>query len=449
MAREASSRAWRHVSLVGLGMTSVMLMGFDGAVSTWPGTANTQQRFRTVPNRNATVTVSGYADSTAYQICSHQQTRDPNVWATIGCVYPTTAGTRVDACGVTWYPYTMSVALLTDQKYWFGKHHPAKGVNEFTRVSVNANFGGGGLVTFTGDAASGPMDASACWRSQARENGAKSAITFYRGNMPPERECTAGANSIDGCPFTCNLALGCDSSYGGTQNEFYNSSYRVNADGQTTALTRFDAYGPNSAYGVPGGDWFYEYDGATGYYLMRRWVWSADSLNIRRGENRRNSRVQAWMKQDWVNQYNQQVGLVSRFYNADNYFVFLLWEHGGDGARIHVYNNGNYVPLATTYPSLNLLTWNRIAFDVQDRGTWQASGFLPNGNCRLAGLVNGTEVVSVSNTACLHAPFGRYGIFTWLNQSSGFWDLDASPLDPLGPALGGGGIGGDPPPIGP
>ncbi len=430
-------------SVVGLVVASALLMGFVGGVTDCPGFENTQRRFRAVGTRTETVTISGFADSYGYLVCAYQQTRDAGVWATLGCVYPTSSSSGTDNCNVNWYAYTLTVPLLGGNRYWFGQHNPATAsAREYTTVSVNANGGQGGLFTFTGDAASGPMDTSACYRSQASENGAISPITFYLGGVPPERDCATGANSYDGCPFTCNLPLGCDTSYSQTQNEFYNSGYRSNRDGQSTALTRFDHYGANASAGTPSGDWSYQWENQGSYIVMHRGTYSADSLNIRRGENRRNTRVEAYIKMAAANSYNQQLGLINRHYDANNYFAFMLHEYPYDAVRLHAYQNGSWVNLATTYPVLNLLTWNRVGFVVQDRGSYTASGFAPNGYCYLGGLVNGSTVVSMSNTYCGFAPTGRYGVFSWYHMSPQFCDLDAFPLSPLGPYI-------PPPPVGP
>ncbi len=415
-----------------LAVASTLLMGFVGTVTNCPGFEDTQGRFRVVTNRTDSVTISGWTDAwSGVTICAYQQTKDQAVSAVLGCTSPSSYSDGTDNCNVNWYPFSMTVTLLGNNDSWFGQHNPAEGVTEYTRVSVNKSGTSGGLYTGTGDKDFGPSDGSTCFRSKAMENGAIAPITFHRGGLPPQRECATGINSYDGCPFTCNLPGGCDSLYGVREQEFSQASHRANADGQVTALTRFDHFGANAAAGTPSGDWSYQWENQWYYVVMGRAYYSYDSLNIRRGENRRNTKVEAWIKTAAVNSYNQQLGLIARHYDANNYFTFMLHEYGYDAVRLHAYWGGNWVNLATAYPSLNLLGWTRAGMVVRDRGSYSGNGFNPNGYCYLAGTVSGATVVSLASTYCGFAPYGRYGVFSYLHMSPQFWDLDAFPERPF------------------
>ncbi len=450
------------LSVAGLWLTSVMLLtGFAGAVTSCPGLENTQRRFRSVQSRTEAVIVSGWADASAgVSICAYQQTKDSTQWATLACTTPSSTSDGTDGCGVAWYPFTLSFTLLGNNHYWFGQDDPARGVFEYTRVSVNQSGNGGGLFTVTGDEAAGPSDGSSCYRSRARENGAVAPVVFYKGGLPAERECQSGLNSYDGCPFTCNLAEGCDASYGLTENNFYDSASRYNHDGQATVLTRFDHFGSSSAAGVPAGDWFYGtesgtcvggaypgracdaesecdawystlgYCGYRYYTVMRRNQHSVDSLNVRRGESRRNSNVVGWAKLKTSDSYGQEIGLISRHLDANNYFGFSVSEYGGDRARIHRYQGGAYAALSTSYPNLSLTGWTKLGFKIRDRGAYTASGFVPSGSCSAYGSVNDATVVSVAQTSCGFAPYGRYGTYSQYARNAQFYDLDAHPERP-------------------
>ncbi len=418
-----------------LGLAAALLAGYTGGITSCPGFENTQRRYRSVTNRTDQVTISGYADSTA-TICVYQQTKDSGLSAPLACAAPTT-NEGTDGCNVAWYGYSLTFSLLGNDSNWFGQHNPSQGGYEFTRVLAKS--GSDTLFSFTGDETAGPSDGSTCYRSRARENGSMMPITFYRGGVPAERDCSSGENSYDGCPFTCNLPYGCDTSYGTSFNWFFDQPYRVNYDGQSTALTRFDHYGYSSTWSVPPGDWTYQSESAVWpnfpwYTVMRRNNYTSDSLNIKRGEKRRNSYVTAYAKSAAVNSSNQQMGLISRFYNNDNYFTFMVLEYGGDIARIQKVQAGYWESLVTAWPSFNMVNnWTKLGFTVKDRGSFGPTGFVPNGYCNARGAINDVLVVQASSTPCNWAPYGNYGVFSYYHSSPQFYNLDAYPATPLSP----------------
>ncbi len=447
MARRASGLA-----LVAAG--SLLLAGWFGAVDCG------DSRFRSVSARNELVTISGFADSASSWVCAYQQTKDGTAYsAIVACALPDGSSGTTDSCGVTWYPWDMSFYLLSSDYYWFGSHNTAGGTYEYTRI-FPAQYGvaNGGLYTSTGDFDRGPSDDTTCFRSQIADNAAVAPITYFRGGVPADLECSSGENSYAGCPFTCNLTRGCDSAYGVTQNEFNLPAYRTNSSGQSTALTRFDHYGPNAYYGAPSGDWSYMvesgtcYDSIYGgmpcegdyecYHSSTPWGWCGDrywtvmrrnsvtydSLNIRRGENRRNSQIESWVRTKFTtDSQHREIGLTSRFYNADNYFVFMLTEYGGDYARIQGYNGGGFYIHAQAWPYLDLRYWTRLGFEISDYGSYANDRFVPSGYCGMRGFVNNGEVIRANSVYCANAPYGNYGTFTYYMRDAMFWDLDAYP----------------------
>ncbi len=419
---------FRGVCCLALG--SALLAGYTGGITSCPGFENTQRRFRSVANRTDQVTISGYVDQSSGTICAYQQTKDGSLSAPLACASPV-SNQGNDGCGVYWYDFALNFSLLGDDNNWFGQHNPTQGAYEYTRVIVKS--GADTFFSFTGDEAFGPSDSSSCYRSRARENGAMAPITFYRGGVPAERDCASGENSHDGCPFTCNLPYGCDVSYGISHNPFSEAAYRANYEGQTTALTRFDHYGANSSYSPPTGNWSYQWESGASpqYIVMRRNNYTSDSLNIRRGERRRNSYVSAWVKAQYVDGNNTQLGVISRFHDNNNYFTFMVLETGGDLARIQRFAAGYWLSLATSYPSFNLLSWTKLGFTMRDRGTYGPTGFTPDGNCSAVGAINDAVVVSLSSTPCSFAPHGGYGVFSYYHSSAQFWNLDAYAMEPL------------------
>ncbi len=439
MAKHFGSRA----SVAGLALAGFILAGFMGAVDC------DGSRFRSVASKTASVTVTGYADSASYIVCAYQQTKDgPLLSSPRACVYPNAANYSDDGCGVRWYSFSMTFSLLGTDTYWF----TGSGNSVFTRVLISRNVSGGALFTATGDFSEGPANGTACWRSQIAENAALAPLTYYLGSVPDEMECSGGVNSYAGCPFTCNLARGCDEAYGVTQNDFFNYSHRVNTSYQDTSQTRFDHFGPNSTAGTPAGDWGYQYEsgvcmggpyngwacegsGNCGGYdcnnywvVMRRNAFTFDSLNIRRGQSRRNVQVESWVKTKYADANHREIGVVGRYYDLNNYFVFMVREYGGDLARIHRYVGGGYQTVAgPTYPALNLTGWNRLGLKIVDHGSYVNNRWVPSGYCAMSGIVNSSTVVSTSSTACNNAPYGKYGVFTYYMNDAQFWDLDAYP----------------------
>ncbi len=436
-------------SFVALTATSLLLGGFMGAPDCSGG------RFRSVPTRSTAVSLSGYADSTAESICAYQQTKDGmSLAAPLACATPSGVA-AVDTCGVYWYSWTLNFTLLSSDAYWFGQHNPAAGSYEYTRVFVSRVVQNGGLHTGTGDFAEGPSDNGTCYRSWLAENAAVAPLTYFRGGVPDDLECSSGVNSYAGCPYTCNLPRGCDSAYGVTQNDFTVLGYRSNSSGQDTSQTRFDHYGATSASGPPSGAWGYALETGTcvgganeglpcedewacwdesapwaycnAATVMRRNHVTPDSLNLRRGENRRNARIEASVRTKIINANHREVGLVGRFYNADNYFVFMAREYGGDSVRLQGYAGGQFQIIASATKSMNLLGWTRLGLEISDLGSYTNERFVPNGYCAMRGFVNGSQAVKADSAYCGHAPYGKYGVFTSYMTDAMFWDVDAFP----------------------
>ncbi len=431
----------RTVVVVASAVLSVILSGYLGAADCG------YSRHRSVSGRTSAITIDGFDDQYgSATICAYQQSADPNASAPLGCVWPTYNTDMYDSCGKHWYSFSITVTLLGDNKYWFKDGTGP----EFTRVFLTRSGSNGGLYTATGDESFGPSDDSTCYRSRLLTNLSIAPFTYYNGTVPSDLNCLSSERSFANCPFTCNLPEGCDSQYGTTQNEFNQSGFRQNLDYQTTALTLFDHRGPTGASGAPSGDWSYQLESGTcaggSYYgfvcdsdgecpgsycyryytLLRKndFIW--DSLNIRRGETRRNTRIEAWGKMKYVDYYHREIGVIGRYYDVNNYLAFVVTEYGGDFAKIHQYNNGTYAPLAWSWPSLNLQSWNRLAFEVRDNGSFANNGgFVPNGYCFMRGLVNDVQVVSNANQYCAFAPYGNYGVFSYYNMSPQFYDLDA------------------------
>ncbi len=430
---------------LGLGAVSLLLMGFVGYIDESDGAGC---RYAGVDSRMQTVTLNGFTDTlTSVTVCAYQQRKD-GILSVRDCENPSSTGTFTDGCGVVWYPFTLSFPLIGSDTYWGRANGP-----EFTKVYFMSNLGS--LHTATHDFDDGPSDATTCLRSRHAENGAIAPITYFNGTIPADYVCHEGEDSFAGCPFACSLTTGCDSQYGVTRNEFYNASHRTNSSSQDTSKTRFDAYGANAASGVPAGTWDYLDESGTcvggvnngllcdnesyctggycsNYYiLMRRNALTGDALNVRRGENRRNSLTKAWVKNKYVTSSHQEIGITSRFYDADNYFVFMVREYGGDAAWIHKFVGGAFSVVAVTYPSVSINnTWAQLGFEVRDNGSYNSSNkFIPNGTCVAKGYLNGAVVVSTSSTDCSFAPTGRYGTYSYYNSSAQFWDLLAFACD--------------------
>ncbi len=444
-----AGRSWsRGSGVVAFSALAVLLVGFVGT------TECGNSRYRSVSGRTSTVSIAGYDDqSWYYPICAYQQSRDPNVSAVLGCVWPNYNG-MTDGCNVTWYDFSLTVTLLGGDNYWFKDGASP----EYAKVYVTRSSSGGGLYTTTGDEGSGPSNGNACSRSRIQTNASVTPIVYYNGAVPADLNCASGSRSYAGCPFTCTLPEGCDPNYGNRQNEFNAPGYRVNVDGQATSATLFDHFGVNSANPAQGNGWTYQLESGTcswygnpcssqydcwDYYwgetcdsywtVLRRNDFTYDSLSVRRGENRRNSMVEAYVKMRTSDYYNREIGLVSRFYNADNYFAFMVRQYGGNYARLQGYINGNFQTVGLpTVPSLDLTYWNRMGFKIIDQGSYVQGAFVPNGNCFMAGSMNGQDIVAVSSWYCGNAPNGKYGVFSYYNQSPQFWDLDAAPCDTSG-----------------
>ncbi len=413
-------------------------------------------RFRSVSGRGSAITIQGNDSQYAsYPICAFQQTKDPNYSVSLGCVWPTTSNPTND-CGLTYYPFTLNVTLLTDDRHWF---KDAAGP-EYTRVFVTRSSSAGGLATASGDEVLGPSDGQTCFRSRTYSNTSVAPLVYFNGGVPADLNCSSPNRSFAGCPFSCSLPEGCDASYGNTQNEFTLTGYRVNFDGQDTSQTIFDHYGATSAAGAPAGNWGYldesgicvggpwpgakcDTDGQctmrgnpgtcnNTFVVMRRNSYTADSLNIRRGENRRNSLVDGNVKLKLIDANNREIGLISRWVNADNYMAFVVREYGGDYVRMHRYHGGVYALLGSATPSINLLSWTRIGFKVRDNGSYVDGGFVPNGYCWMQGTVAGLVTLTLTNAYCAPTPYGNYGVFSAYNSSAQFYDLDAVSCTALG-----------------
>ncbi len=441
--------------LVGLGAASVVLSGAAGMFYVNNGAGS---RYSSVPYRNSTPSFWGYSDVSTDPACVYQQKKDSTM-AVLACGYPDTQFGYTDACGVTWYPYNFWVSLNAGDDYWFGTHDPAAGKYEYTQIFVSRNSSSSGLVTFPDDWQSGRSKyPSTCFRSLLKTNGSVTPIILFRGGMPAGQSCSGSVRSFAACPSTCSLPSGCDFSLGSTQDEFYLASRRVNSSNQDTSQTEFDHYAGLSGY-TPGGNWYYGWEsracvggtynglactqnyncaggycGAANYVVLRRDTYSGlDSLQIRRGESRRNVRIEAWSKNTGSGYYYRYTGLIGRFYNNDNYFAFRLTEYGSDSAWIdRVSTTIGHQTVAISYPSFNMNNnWTRLGFDIKDRGSYVDAGFVPSGNCYVAGLINGNPVVSAASTPCSFAPTGRSGVYNNASYGSQFWDLDATPLSPI------------------
>ncbi len=410
-------------------------------------------RYQSVAGRASTVTITGYDDQYAATVCAFQQTRDPSISATLGCVTPDSLNPQT-SCSTTFYPFSITVTLLSHNDYWFKSGNQP----EFTKVFVSRSGTNGGLYTVTDDVSSGPSDElDTCARSWLQTNASVAPLVYFNGQVPTDLDCSSATRSYAGCPFTCNVPEGCDAAYGRRQAEFYASGYRVNLDSQATSDTLYDHFGANASTGAPSGDWTYQDDSGTcvggtnngalcdlesqcpggycsnSYILLRRNYLTGDSNKIKRGENRRNSLVEAYLKMKAVNSSNQEIGLASRFYDANNYLVFMVREYGGDYAWFHKFQGGAFSVIATSQPSLNLLSWVRLGFEVRDNGSYSTTGsFVPNGTCKLNGFVNGANVLSTSSATCSFAPTGRYGPYSYYNSSAQFWDLDVFVCDSSG-----------------
>ncbi len=432
----------RSAGLLCLASTSLLLAGLVGGVDCQ------ESRFRSVSSRTQTVTIDGFADAWwGVSVCAYQQSASGAALAyPLGCAMPDyNSPSDPDACGVVWYPFVLNVTLLGANDFWFKDSGP-----EYTRVLVSRNVSNGAFFTASGDFNYGPSDGGTCWRSAMRENASIQPLTFFNGVVPSDLDCTSATKSFAGCPFTCNLPNGCDANYGNTANEFWTSGFRTNSSGQDTSQTRFDHYGANSASGPPSGGWSYQMESGTCiggsyngykcenagncpggscnnfYMTMRRNYFTTDSLNVWRGENRRNTKINAYVKMKYADANNREIGLVGRWRDADNYFVFMVREYGGDYARLQRRSGGAYGTLATATPSLNLLSWTRLGLKITDQGSYVNSAFVPNGNCYVAGYVFGSLVVSNPSTSCSQNPYGNYGVFSYYSSSAQFWDLDAS-----------------------
>ncbi len=443
MAKVGRSGA-RTSYIAGVSLGSLLLMGFYGVSDCGPSS-----RYRTVSSRTAQVTITGYADTVEW-IGAYQQSSNPSVANYRGAAYPDVNNGFTDGCGDTWYPWTMSIYLNGGDNYWFTNGAQV----EQAQVLLRTYYTGHVLYTTTGDSDFGPSNANACGRSYMAENSKLLPLVYFHGSVPADLDCSSGDKSFLGCPYTCNLILGCDTSYGTTQNLFYLSAYRSNLNNQSTASIRFDNYGYNGSVGAPPGDWTYQYEtgiciggtyngqacdndgNCTGGYCNESWVvkrrnsFTSDSLNIRRGENRRNVYVEGWAKNKYNDYYNREIGLVTRFYDNNNYFMFMVREYGGDYARLQRRANGAYATLAYAYPSFTLTSWTKLGFKVIDTGSWNDTQFIPNGNCYMAGYINGNIVVYNSSTGCSQNPYGQYGLFSYYNSNSQFWNLDAHACNP-------------------
>ncbi len=441
--------AWSLAAMAG----AFVFMGQTGVVDF---ATNVASRYKTVSTKAAWVSINGYVDSYV-PICAYQQNvNGPNLSTVINCAWPSFWHT--DACGVNWYWFSMSQYLMGNNDHWF-----TAGTKEYTRVFVARGDGiKQGMYTATGDFYSGPSDSTACRRSQAQENAAIAPITYYLNGVPDDLECSAGQNSYAGCPFTCNSPTGCDVNYGNVQAEFSTASYRVNSSGQSTALTRYDKYGYSTYAPVPSGNWTYGKESGTcqnwpyygvaceenwqcgyyGYYywaygqcssywtVMRQNNYNAESINVKRGESRSNSLVETWLKTKYRDYSHYEIGLVNRFYNANNYFVFWVNNLSGS-AMIHGVNNSAWIGVGGGSTSANLLNWTRFGFEIRDRGSFVNGAFQPNGYCWMRGYVNGASVVANDSTNCAWAPRGSYGPYTYYMTDAQFWDLDARPRSPV------------------
>ncbi len=412
-------------------------------------------RHRAVATKTQTVTISGYDDQYQfYSICAYQQTRSATLSSPLGCTWPTTVGSFTDTCGRTWYRYSYNVTLLGSTEYWA---RDAAGV-ESTRVFVSRNQSNGGLYTASGDEASGKSDSGTCIDSRLRTNANIAPLTYYLGSVPSDLVCTNATRSAAACPYVCNRPEGCDASYGRILSPFYNAGFRSNYNFQDTSQTLFDHYGANTGSGTPPGNWSYQLESGicaggtrTGlpcdnagecpggscinqyYWTMRRNTYGYDSMNIRRGENRRNAFIEAWVKMKYSDTYNREIGLIQRWYNRDNYFGYSLTEYTFDVVKIYKYQAGVYSALAWGWPALNLTQWTKLGFKAVDLGSYASNGtWTPNGNCALEAQVGGNLATNIASTPCGFAPYGGFGPFTYFNSSAQFLELTAHACNTAG-----------------
>ncbi len=451
----------RLTSALGVIMAAAMLTGagqglvFYSSPTSGTGTGS---RYGSVSTRTSTFYLNGYAENLAEPVCIYQQKSDSTM-VVLACVYPTSVMPNVDACGVTWYYFSASLTLNANDAYWFGQHNPAAGKYENAQLFVTRNTSNSGLYTGTDDWQGGPSKwGPTCWRSVFNTNASVSPITVFRGGEPSDLNCAGASRSYAGCPFLCNLPSGCDSMNGARQAEFTQASYRLNSSLQDTSQTQWELRGLSSTSGTVTGAWVYgpetgqcmggtNHNGActqnaecpgggycnTIYQVMRRDVLNAWVSNIKRGETWRNVRIEAYAKNHTTGTQYRDLGLIGRYYNADNYFLFKVTEYGGDAAGLYRVMNGTMLILTpTTFPALTLVNnWTRLGFDIQDNGSYVNAGFVPNGTCALTGRVGGASVVSVASTDCSFAPVGSNGIYHYYNRGAQFFDLDATPLGPV------------------
>ncbi len=446
-------RSFETGATLTLAAVSFVLTGYTGWVTE-------PSRFSSTPNRKHTMTLTGIADSSSELVCAYQQTNQgPSLAAPLGCDYPRKQA-FVDSAGVTWWSFEFNVKLLESDEFWFGQDNPSAAIFEFARVLVTRPVQNGALYTATLDLAEGPSDIRFTgYRSMISENAARVPLTIFKVGMPSELECTKPGNVPDsrrrgrgtallsyaGCPYTCSLQRGCDQGYGDLQDNFYQSQTRVDSSGNSTALTRFEHDGE-------GADWTYqpesgtcwggrfsgaacEDDDACGqegacvklYTVLRRNADTGDSLKLRRGAQRRNARVEAWARMSYAtpNAQNQEIGLVQRYLDGDNYFAFVVREYGGDKARIHQKRAGKYGVLAAANAAMRLNSWSRLGFEVTDNGSYVEASFIPNGRCRMGGYIDEDTVVTANGVPCAFAPHGKYGVFSAHAETAQFWDLDA------------------------
>ncbi len=407
----------RFAQVAGFGMMAAMLMGAgSGAVLYGNGAAGS--RYTQVATRGTAYTFAGYAENPSEPICAFQQKKDSSM-APIGCFYATQTP-YTDACGVTWYWFSVNLNLLTSNDYWFGQHNPAIGKYENAQVYLTRNVSNSGLYTVTDDWWSGPTEyGPTCFRAMFPLDGAVTAMTIYNGGRPGGVACSGTSRSKAGCPFTCNLSTGCDQLYGPHEYEFYNSLFRTNSSGQDTSQIEYDHYGFSSAMGTPPGDWYYGWDSTFTYIVMRRDAVTAESMNIRRGESRRNVMIEAYARNTtstW-----SELGLVGRWTNRDRYFVFRVMEYPSDTAQLHRQWDGVYLSITPdTHPSFDAVnSWVRLGLEIRDRGSYVNGGFVPDSQCSVQGFINGVNVIGTSPTGCsMFAPTGGYGVFSSLNNGA-------------------------------
>ncbi len=420
--------------LAGLSAAAPLLMGAGSGIvfSTNYGTGS---RYAQVSVRSSSISLQGYVENPNEAICVYQQQRNDSTMAVLGCYYPSPTP-YPDTCGATWYHFDVITAPLnTADAYWFGKHDPANGLYEYTGVFVTRNTSNSGLYTTTEDWLSGPSENGTCWRGGVETNTARSPITVFRGGRPASVNCAGSVRSFAGCPFTCNLPLGCDFLTGAQSYEFWNASHRINASGQDTALTEWDQVSSVAGYSPPPGEWYYGWD-TDGYYVVMRRdeYYGLDTLNLRRGENWRNVKVEAWAKNEGDSYYYRYSGIVGRWKDASNYFIFKQTEYGGDYAWLERTQAGSTAligSVASWWPFDMNNSWTRLGLEIKDLGSYVNGGFVPSGNCSVAGSIDWATVTSVASTPCSFAPYGRNGMYANFNFGLQFYDFDETPLNPI------------------